>query len=101
MSFVEMRVYELKPGTANACVARYLEEGFAIQKSHLGEPVGYYVSEVGDLNQVIHMWRYQSFEERTEKRQALFSDPAWLEYVAKVGPMLLNQRNVILNDILS
>ena len=47
------------------------------------------------------MWRYQSFEERTEKRQALFSDPAWLEYVAKVGPMLLNQRNVILNDILS
>ena len=76
MSFVEMRVYELKPGTANAYVGRY-------------------------LNQVIHMWRYQSFEERTEKRQALFSDPAWLEYVAKVGPMLLNQRNVILNDILS
>ena len=32
MSFVEMRVYELKPGTANAYVGRYLEEGFAIQK---------------------------------------------------------------------
>ena len=50
MSFVEMRTYELKPGTANTYAALYLEEGFAIQKSHLGQPVGYYVSEVGDLN---------------------------------------------------
>ena len=63
--------------------------------------MGYYLSEVGDLNQVIHMWRYENFEERTEKRTALFSDPAWLEYVAKVGPMVLNQRNAILNDILN
>ena len=101
MSFVEMRTYELKTGTANTYAALYLEEGFAIQKSHLGEPVGYYLSEVGDLNQVIHMWRYENFEERTEKRAALFSDPAWLEYVAKVGPMVLNQRNAILNDILN
>ena len=63
--------------------------------------MGYYLSEVGDLNQVIHMWRYENFEERTKKRTALFSDPAWLEYVAKVGPMVLNQRNAILNDILN
>jgi len=101
MSFVEMRTYELKPGTVNSYAERYLEEGFAIQKSHLGEPVGYYVSEVGELNQVIHMWRYESFEERAEKRTALFSDPAWLEYVGKVGPMIVTQKNCILNDILS
>ena len=40
MSFVEIRTYELKPGTAGAYVGLYLEEGFEIQKSHLGEPVG-------------------------------------------------------------
>ncbi len=101
MSFVEMRTYELIPGTANTYAALYLEEGFAIQKSHLGEPVGYYVSEVGDLNQVIHMWRYDSLEQRTQKRTALFSDPAWLDYVSKIGPMVVTQKNMILNDILS
>ena len=101
MSFVEMRTYELKPGTANTYAALYLEEGFPIQKSHLGEPVGYYVSEVGDLNQVIHMWRYDSLEQRTQKRTALFSDPAWLDYVSKIGPMVVTQKNMILNDILS
>ncbi|MDP7068663.1 MAG: NIPSNAP family protein [Acidimicrobiales bacterium] len=99
MSFVEIRTYELKPGTANAYVSLYLDEGYEIQKSHLGEPVGYYVSEVGELNQIVHMWRYESLEERTEKRTALFSDPAWLEYVGKIGPMVLNQRNAIFNDI--
>ena len=99
MSVVEIRTYELKPGMANSYVGLYLEEGFEIQKSHLGEPVGYYFSEVGDLNQIVHMWRYESFEERAEKRTALFSDPAWLEYVGKVGPMILNQKNAIFNDI--
>ncbi|MED5541235.1 MAG: NIPSNAP family protein, partial [Actinomycetota bacterium] len=36
-----MRTYDLKIGTANAYASLYREEGYAIQKSHLGEPVGY------------------------------------------------------------
>ena len=78
----ERRAFLFKPGAYEMDVA-----------------VGYYVSEVGDLNQIVHMWRYESFEERAEKRTALFSDPAWLEYVGKVGPMILNQKNAIFNDI--
>ena len=100
VSFVEMRTYDLKIGTANAYASLYREEGYAIQKSHLGEPVGYYVSEVGDLNQIIHMWRYESLEQRSDKRTALFADPAWLGYVAKLGPMIVRQRNAILYEVL-
>ena len=100
MSFVEMRTYDLKIGTANSYAALYREEGYAIQKGHLGEPVGYYVSEIGDLNQIIHMWRYESLEERSEKRTALFSDPAWLEYISKIGPMIILKRNAILYVVL-
>ena len=95
-----MRSYALIIGTANSYAALYREDGYAIQKGHLGEPVGYYVSEIGDLNQIIHMWRYESLEERSEKRTALFSDPAWLEYISKIGPMIIRQRNAILYEVL-
>ena len=42
MSFVEIRTYELKPGTAGAYVGLYWKKVSKF-KSHLGEPVGYYV----------------------------------------------------------
>ena len=101
MSFVEMRTYDLKVGSAGQYGELYRNEGYVIQSGHLGEPVGYYVTEVGELNQIIHMWKYESFEERTEKRTALFADPVWLAYVAKVGPMVLKQKNMFLFDVLS
>jgi ribosomal protein L15E len=46
------------------------------------------------------MWRYESLEQRAEKRTALFDDPAWLGYVAKIGPMIIRQRNAILHEVL-
>ena len=77
VSFVEMRTYDLKIGTANAYASMYREEGYAIQKS-----------------------RYESLEQRSDKRTALFADPAWLGYVAKIGPMIVRQRNAILYEVL-
>ena len=72
MSFVEMRTYQLKTGTANTYAALYLEEGFAIQKSHLGEPVGYYVSEVGPQSGDPHVALRQFRRASGEKDCAIF-----------------------------
>ena len=43
----EMRTYRLKTGTLPAYLKLVEEEGIAIQKSHLGELVGYFYSEIG------------------------------------------------------
>ncbi|WP_419921012.1 NIPSNAP family protein [Candidatus Poriferisodalis sp.] len=100
MSFVEMRRYRLKVGAADRWVKAYKEKGYEAQRKYLGEPVGYYTIGVGDLNDIIHMWRYDTLEERAAKRKALFEDPQWLEFVSEIASLVVTQENSILHSIL-
>jgi hypothetical protein len=93
---VEERIYTLYPGKQAEYLKLYQEEGLEVQSRILGRMVGYFTTEVGPLNQVIHMWGYDSFEERLRRRAELFRDGAWLGYVAKIRPLILSQENKIL-----
>jgi hypothetical protein len=66
------------------------------QMQHLGQPVGYYISEIGMLNQVTTLWAYGSLDERVERRRALFQDPDWSAYLNKARPLLTTQETRIL-----
>jgi hypothetical protein len=94
---VEMRTYTLRPGQAGAYLKLYAAEGLATQTRILGRLLGYYSSETGDVNQVIHLWAYEDFADRQARRAALFADPDWLAYIPKVGPLILTQESKILN----
>lgn len=94
---VEERIYTLKPASVPEWFKAYETEGFKIQLGHLGNMVGYYTTEVGDLNLVVHMWAYENFEDRMKRRAALGADPAWRAYLPKVAHLLLNQQNRIMN----
>lgn len=94
---VEMREYTLHAGKVPEYFALYEREGLDIQRKILGRMVGYYSSEVGPaVNQVVHLWAYDSFEDRIERRKALAADPGWKAYVQKMRPMLAAQSNRIL-----
>ncbi|MDJ0388798.1 NIPSNAP family protein [Roseomonas sp. E05] len=93
---VEERIYTLRAGEAAAYIRAYEAEGMAIQRPILGRMVGYYTTEFGPLNQVIHLWAYESLEERRERRARLLADPTWKAYAAKVRPMVFTQENKLL-----
>ena len=71
----EVRTYTLQPGS----VAQF-EENFANalpsreKYSKLG---AFWHTEIGPLNQVIHVWPYESVEERNEIRAEAAKDPDW------------------------
>lgn len=92
------RTYYLRPGTIKAHVALYEEMGFAPQSKHLGHPVLWATTEVGDVNSYVHIWAYEDLAERTARRNALWADPDWLAYVKKSGELgaLVKQENKIL-----
>ena len=94
---VDHRIYTLRPGTTAAYLELYEREGFAIQKQYLGDPVGYYATDIGPLNQVIVMWLYESFEDRIKRRKALAADPGWQEYLGKARAYFVSQENRILS----
>jgi hypothetical protein len=94
---VEMRTYTLKPGQAANYLKLYEAEGLATQTRILGRLLGYYSSETGDVNQVVHLWAYEDFADRLRRRAALFADPDWLAYIPKIAPLLVTQESKILN----
>jgi hypothetical protein len=93
---VEQRTYTTLPGKWREYLALYEAEGLEIQRRILGRLVGYYHTDVGALNQVIHMWAYEDLKEREERRRALMDDAGFKRYVAKMLPLLQAQESKIL-----
>lgn len=92
----EMRTYRLKTGTVPAYVKLVTEEGIALQKSHLGQLVGYFTSEIGPLNEIVHIWAYASLDDRAACRARLNADPAWLAFLPKIQALIETMENKIL-----
>ncbi len=94
---VEMRTYTLKVGQVGNYLKLYEAEGLETQTRILGRLLGYYASETGDVNQVIHLWAYDDLADRQRRRAALFADPVWLAYIPRIVEMIVTQESKILN----
>jgi hypothetical protein len=93
---VEQRTYTLHPGKVPEYLRLYQAEGMAIQTRILGRMVGYFTTEIGPLNQIVHMWGYDSFEDRARRRAEMAADKGWQAYIAKIQPFIQKQESKIL-----
>jgi len=93
---VEERTYTTHPGQWREYLRLHEAEGLAIQHRILGRMVGYYHTDIGELNQIVHLWAYEDLNERAERRTRLMEDTAFCAYVARVLPLLQTQASRIL-----
>jgi hypothetical protein len=93
---VDERTYTIHIGKIPAYLKLYQEEGLEIQKKTLGNLIGYFVTEVGQLSTVVHLWAYDSMEDRAKRRAELAANPAWQAYLAKMQPLVSAMENRIL-----
>lgn len=93
---VEERIYTLHTGKTAEYLRHYEADGLPVQQQHLGRMLGYYTTEIGPLNQVIHMWGYDSFEDRMRRRTAMRADPRWTPYLQKIQPLIAHQETKLL-----
>lgn len=93
---VEERIYSLTAGDVPAFLHLYESVGMPIQLRYLKAMVGYYKTEVGPLNQVIHLWMHESFEQRQINRDAMRADPEFQAYWSQVKPLVVKQENKLL-----
>lgn len=94
---VEERIYVLH---THCNVADYLKvyesEGMDVQMPILGACLGYFVCEVGTLNQLVHLWGYRDMVDRQLRRDRLAAEPRWQSCLAKLRPMIRTMENRIL-----
>ncbi|MCX7380358.1 MAG: NIPSNAP family protein [Alphaproteobacteria bacterium] len=92
---VEKRTYTLLPGMMPAFLALYEAEGLALHTKYL-PMLGYFISDIGKLNQVITLWGYESMEQRDDLRAKLYADPAWIAFGPKTTPFIQMMESAIL-----
>ena len=98
---VEMRTYTIRSGRVAEYVETYGRLGRQTQVQHLGRPLGYFTSEIGALNQIVHLWCYEDIADRDARRAHLEGDSQWKAYlkVRDEGGLLERQENRILRAV--
>jgi len=95
--YFEMRIYTIRPGMLSDYMSHFENIGLPIIKRY-AELVGYWYTDIGDLNQVIHIWRYESLDQRTARRKKLFEDREWQsKFLPDAMRMLEKQENRIMH----
>lgn len=92
----EMRTYRMKVGSVPAYLKLVEEEGIAVQRGHLGRLVGYFSSEIGSLNEIVHVWAYEDLADRAARRARLAADPRWQDFLPKIQALIETMENKIL-----
>jgi len=93
---VDQRTYTLSTGKLGAFLAAYEANGFPLYRKHCGRLVGYFTAETGEFNQVVHLWAYDSYEDRHERRARLLAQPEWQSFLDTVAPSIIRQESRIL-----
>lgn len=81
--FYELRTYTIKPTKLGDWLALYQSDALAVQTEHLGQLVGFFTTEFGEANQVVHIWAYASLDERMARRANMAADSRWAEFSRK------------------
>lgn len=94
--FVEIRTYRLKNGSIPEYLKVVGEIGIAIQKKHLGNLIGYFSSEIGPINEIVHIWSFESLDDRQARRARLAADPDWQVFLPKIRDLIVTADNKIM-----
>ena len=73
--YYEMRTYDLRPGGAAGMSTRWAE--YIEGRLALSPLAGVFHSDLGRLNQWIHIWAYESLDQRTAVRKEAASKGIW------------------------
>lgn len=70
----ELRTYNLKPNTVPEALKRFAD---AIEtRQTYSRLVGFWHTEIGPLNQLVHLWAYEDLQQRADARAAAIADPS-------------------------
>ncbi|MGJ7530625.1 NIPSNAP family protein [Variovorax sp. GB1P17] len=94
--YIEQRTYTLVPGGAAEYLQAYKEMGQSVQEGHLGPMLGCFTREVGELNQLVYLWPFESMDERIRRRKALMEDADFSAFRKRIRHLVVRQENTVL-----
>lgn len=96
MAIYELRTYTVAVGKMSEVVSLYRTEGWAAVEKHPRKLVGYFTGDVGALNQLVHLWKFDDDADRRAFWAGIYKDEAFMAFAAKLRPLLLSQENKLM-----
>ena len=96
----ELRTYTIRTGGLADQVKAASTLSREIRGDNYGKLEGYWSTEIGPLNQVMHLWSYSDLNERTRLRAELSKNPRWTgEYLKATAGLVVRQDIRLMNAI--
>jgi hypothetical protein len=94
----DMRTYDLKPGSVPEYMSAVEEVALKIRQDYGIKLAGWYYTDIGRLNRIVHIWGYKDYSHFEESRKKVSSDPRWArDYLPRVKNLILSQQDMIMN----
>ena len=90
----ELRWYRSLPGRIGEWI-RHIKDVMPTREKY-SKIVGLWQTEMGQLNEAVHLWAYRDLNERAAVRAKALADPEWQAYIGRSAPLLLQQNAVVL-----
>lgn len=85
---IEERDYRIRTGKLRPFITAYEAKGLPLQLEFLGRLIGYFTSEIGELNHVVSLWGFESLDDRMQRRGRMLADPRWQAYLDQVTDLI-------------
>ncbi|MDH4555731.1 NIPSNAP family protein [Pseudomonas sp. BN417] len=96
---VDHRIYTIKPRGMAEFLEVFDRLAMPLLLKHLGAPLAFYTSSIGPLNQVVHLWGYDSLDDFEKRSSARDSDPDFNEYLQASKHLIVAQETRIIKPV--
>lgn len=98
MALYELRTYKIVVGKLPEVLELYKSEGWPALDPHKDKLVAYFVGDVGGMNELIHIWKYEDDADRRAHWAAVYANDAFMAFAAKLRPNLISQENKLMTE---
>jgi hypothetical protein len=96
MAIYEQRTYAVVVGKMSEVIRLYQAEGWPALSHHPAKLLGYFVGDVGALNQLVHLWKFDDDADRRAFWAGVYADADFMAFAAKLRPLLQSQHNQLM-----
>lgn len=96
---VDLRIYTIAPRKMGEFLKVFNELGLPALEETLGKPSGMYTSKVGQLNQFVSTWEYESLADYEKRCQLRDRHPDFPKYLAASAGLIVAQENQLLDEV--
>ena len=96
---VDLRIYTIRPRGMPRYLKLFEELALPLALKYLGEPLGYYVTQIGPLNQVVHLWAFENLADMEQRHAALAGDPSFAKYLTATDGLVVAQEDRIMRAV--